>query len=105
MAAGRGSFLYQDYQIAQCDETHLYHPFPLNNVQQSYYLGRMKSFDLSEVSTHIYNEFVFDHIDHDKLERAYNQLIARHPALRTVFEEGEQRFLSAAAHYKIGYHP
>ena len=41
--------------------------FPLNNVQQSYYLGRMKSFDLSEVSTHIYNEFVFDHIDHDKL--------------------------------------
>lgn len=105
VAAGRGSFLYQDYQIAQCDETHLYHPFPLNNVQQSYYLGRMKSFDLSEVSTHIYNEFVFDHIDHDKLERAYNQLIARHPALRTVFEEGEQRFLSAVAHYKIGYHP
>ena len=42
MAAGRGSFLYQDYQIAQCDETHLYHPFPLNNVQQSYYLGRIK---------------------------------------------------------------
>ena len=52
----------------------------------------MKSFDLSEVSTHIYNEFVFDHIDHDKLERAYNQLIARHPALRTVFEEENSDF-------------
>ncbi len=104
VAAGRGTFLYQDYQISQCDKTNLYSPFPLNNVQQSYYLGRMKSFDLSEISTHIYNEFIFDYLDHDKLERAYNQLIMRHPTLRTVFEDGEQRFLPEVAHYKIDYY-
>jgi len=104
VAAERGSFLYQEYHIAQCDEAKLYHPFPLNNVQQSYYLRRMKSFDLSDVSTHIYNEFVFDYLDHLKLEWAFNQLIARHPVLRTVFENGEERFLSTVAHYKTGYH-
>ncbi|RAX03729.1 MULTISPECIES: non-ribosomal peptide synthetase [unclassified Photorhabdus] len=100
---GRGEFMYRDYLIKRTDLEHRYHPFPLNNVQQTYYLGRFKSFELSEVSTHIYSEFVFGQLDHRHLELTFNQLISRHPSLCTIFENGEQRYLNSVPYYNISY--
>ncbi|TLE10781.1 non-ribosomal peptide synthetase [Vibrio cholerae] len=102
--AGKGDFLYRDYIIEGADVASQYHPFTLNNVQQTYYFGRFKNFELSNVSTHIYHEYVFGFLDHSRLENAFNQLIQRHPSLRTVFENDVQRYLNQVSHYKISYH-
>lgn len=101
--AGKGDFLYRDFIIKSSDITHQYHPFTLNNVQQTYYFGRFKNFELSNVSTHIYHEYAFGYIDHARLESAFNLLIKRHLSLRTVFENGEQRYLNQVPHYQIRY--
>src|SRR5690606_16078533 len=82
VSASLGSFAYQDYVIPGIDEQELYSPFPLNNVQQSYYFGRFQSFELSNVSTHIYSEFLYRHLDPARLEAALNRLLERHLALR-----------------------
>jgi len=104
VSASLGSFAYQDYVIDAIDEKELYTPFPLNNVQQGYYFGRFNSFELSNVSTHVYSEFRYSHLDPVRLEAALNRLIERHLALRTQFNDGQQRFLPEHSHYRIACH-
>ncbi|WP_414167747.1 amino acid adenylation domain-containing protein [Streptoverticillium reticulum] len=99
-----GDFAYRDYVLDGTDIEQLHEPFPLTNVQQTYYLGRFNSFELSSVSTHVYSEFRYSSIDRARLEAAYNRLLERHLALRTVFTDGQQRFLSEVPHYRIAFH-
>src|SRR5690606_29321687 len=86
------------------DRNQLYEPFPLTNVQQTYYLGRFHNFELSNLSTHVYTEFRYSTLDLSRLEGAFNTLIRRHHALRTVFVDGEQRFLPEVPRYRIEFH-
>ncbi|WP_370417961.1 amino acid adenylation domain-containing protein [Streptomyces sp. QH1-20] len=104
VAASLGDFAYRDFVLDGIDTDRLHEPFPLTNVQQTYYLGRFNSFELSSVSTHVYSEFRYSRIDHERLEAAYNRLIERHLALRTVFTDGQQRFLPEVPHYRIAFH-
>nr|CCA29202.1 non-ribosomal peptide synthetase [Myxococcus xanthus] len=104
VSASLGRFAYQDHLIHGIDEEALHTPFPLNNVQQGYYFGRFNSFELSNISTHVYSEFRYRRIDPARLEAALNRLIARHPALRTQFNDGQQHFLREHGHYAIAVH-
>ncbi|WP_436994183.1 amino acid adenylation domain-containing protein [Streptomyces sp. enrichment culture] len=104
VAASLGGFAYRDHVLDGTDTEHLYEPFPLTNVQQTYYLGRFHNFELSNVSTHVYSEFRYGALDHERLENAFNRLIERHLALRTVFTDGRQRFLREAPRYRIPFH-
>ncbi|MFF1278010.1 amino acid adenylation domain-containing protein, partial [Streptomyces marokkonensis] len=104
VAASLGSFAYRDHLLDGTDTEHLYEPFPLTNVQQTYYLGRFHNFELSNVSTHVYSEFRYGSIDHERLETALNRLIERHLALRTVFTDGQQRFLREVPYHRIPFH-
>lgn len=98
----QGSFRYKDHLIAEplalVDASA---PFSLSNVQQAYLYGREANFELGNTSAHIYQEFFFHHLDVDKLERAFNVLLQRHSALRTLFNEGEQRVIEQCPYYSF----
>lgn len=75
--------------------------FPLTEVQWAYILGRKKEFKAGDVATHYYNEIV-NEMDVERLEKALNQVIARHPMLHTVvLEDGTQYELEEYDAYTI----
>ncbi|MDP1608867.1 MAG: amino acid adenylation domain-containing protein [Chlamydiales bacterium] len=98
-----GNFIYRNDLITDG----FYHentPFDLTNAQQAYLFGRFDHFEISNTSAHCYSELLFTHFDVLKFEAALNQLIQRHGALRTIFENGFQRILSSVPTYKIVQH-
>ncbi len=76
---------------------HRFEPFPLNAIQQAYWLGRQSGFGLGQVATQSYLEWELDDIeqlDVPRLERAWQALVDRHDMLRTVIlPSGEQQVL------------
>ena len=69
-------------------------PFPLNDVQQAYWLGRSDLFELGSVSSHNYSEVDAYDLDLPALESALQTLIERHDMLRAVLlPEGRQKIL------------
>ncbi|MBN8899959.1 MAG: hypothetical protein J0H57_02915, partial [Rhodospirillales bacterium] len=77
-------------------------PFPLTDIQQAYLIGRAAELELGRVGCHAYREFEHDGLDLDRLEQAWNRLVARHPMLRAVFgEDGRQRVLPEVPPYRI----
>ncbi|PKF77851.1 hypothetical protein CW749_20140 [Vibrio sp. vnigr-6D03] len=87
------------------DPAAAYEPFPLTDLQQAFWLGRRNDLNLGSVSCHEYLELQFDELDIDKLETAWNRLIARHDMMRCVITgDGLQRILphSDQTHYQVG---
>ncbi len=74
------------------DEAGRYEKFPLNDIQNSYVMGRSNTYELGGVACHGYLEVVFDEeIDPKLMERAWNKVIAKHDMLRAiVFDVGYQ---------------
>ena len=79
--------------------------FPLNDLQQAYWIGRTSEYELGNVSTHAYMEFEQDNLDIEKLEHALHKVIERQEMLRTVIlEDGMQEVLSIEeAKYTVEY--
>ncbi|MDN6425644.1 amino acid adenylation domain-containing protein [Acidipropionibacterium jensenii] len=76
-------------------------PFPLTEMQLAYLTGRNAAFELSGGSEHYYLETEAQ-IDPERLEDAFNALIARHPMLRCRIDaDGTQRILAEVPHYRI----
>ena len=76
--------------------------FDLTDVQHAYYVGRNKEMILGGVSTHCYFEIESNDVDVNKLEKAWNHLIRKHPMLRAVItKNGKQKILSEVEYYKI----
>jgi pyochelin synthetase len=79
-----------------------YQPFPLTEIQQAYLIGRNDSFDLSNVSTHVYAEIDVINLDLEKFERAWQHLIQRHEMMRAVMNsDGQQQILEQVPDYQI----
>ncbi|WP_051966428.1 non-ribosomal peptide synthetase [Kitasatospora mediocidica] len=77
------------------DPGHRHDPFPPTDVQRAYWTGRAAGLPLGGVGAHYYVEFDGTGLDLDRLEEAWNRLIARHEMLRAVFDEhGDQRILA-----------
>ncbi|MFE9594496.1 amino acid adenylation domain-containing protein [Streptomyces sp. NPDC006294] len=86
--------------VAVADPDHLYEPFPLTEIQQAQWIGRMGNFTLGNVAAHIYWEVENTGIDLDALESAWNQLMRRHPMLNAVLtDDGRQRILPDPVRY------
>ncbi|QIV96010.1 amino acid adenylation domain-containing protein [Allofrancisella inopinata] len=96
-------FKYREYTIKP-NINDKYNPFSLTNVQQAYLYGRLSNFEMGNVSTHSYFELIFESLDVAKLEKVLNILISRHDALRTVFTDDSQTFMSNKHNYSITYH-
>jgi yersiniabactin nonribosomal peptide synthetase len=84
------------------DRENLYKPFPVTQVQQAYLIGRSNLYSLGTVSVYVYAEYDSTSLDPVRLEEAFNRLIARHDALRTVFPSVlEQQILEPGLKYDI----
>jgi epothilone synthetase B len=79
-----------------------YAPFPLNDIQQAYWVGRTGAVELGNVSTHAYLEFDARDVDIDRMTRALRLVIARQDMLRAiVLPSGEQQILRDVPPYEI----
>jgi len=96
-----GNSIYKDYLITESDKINLFKPFPLSNVQQAYYFGRFSNFELGNISTHTYSEYKFIYLNIEVLEKAFNKLINRHLAIRTIFINNNQQYLQKVPYYNI----
>ncbi|MFD7657248.1 amino acid adenylation domain-containing protein [Actinosynnema sp. NPDC059797] len=75
-------------------------PFPLNEMQQAQWIGRMGSFDMGGVAPHVYLEFDSETLDSRRLERAWRKVVRRHEMLRiVVLPDGRQRILAEVPEY------
>lgn len=76
-------------------------PFPLTEIQEAYLVGRAAEMELGRVACHAYREFEGPPLDLDRLEAAWDALVARHDMLRAVFEDGRQRILPTVPRFRI----
>jgi amino acid adenylation domain-containing protein/non-ribosomal peptide synthase protein (TIGR01720 family) len=77
-------------------------PFPLNDIQQAYWVGRSGAFELGNVATHSYQEIMFAALDLERLNHAVQRLIERHDMLRAiVLPDGQQQILAQVPPYRI----
>ncbi|MFE1594390.1 AMP-binding protein [Nocardia sp. NPDC058705] len=69
-------------------------PFALAPMQHAYWIGRSDAQELGGVAAHLYVEFDGSDVYPERLERAVEQLLSRHPMLRTRFlPDGTQQTL------------
>ncbi|MFJ8078112.1 amino acid adenylation domain-containing protein [Streptomyces sp. NPDC096176] len=81
-------------------------PVPLTEVQSAYLVGRIGGLD-GGAQTRVYQEFDLQRHDIDRLERAWNRLVAHHPMLRAaVHADGTLTVApyDPAAGYRIARH-
>lgn len=79
--------------------------FPLTDQQQAYAFGRMPSGPSTAESCQLYQEFSARHVDVDRLQSAWNDMVQRHPMLRAVIgRDGTQRVSSDVPHYPLRVH-
>lgn len=80
-------------------------PFPLTDVQYSYWVGRSEGQPLGGVGCHAYLEFDGHGVDSDRLGQAWEKLISHHPMLRSRFlENGEQVIEKTSKAYPVLVH-
>ncbi|MDA3804709.1 amino acid adenylation domain-containing protein [Clavibacter sp. CT19] len=76
------------------DPAHAHDPFPLTDVQRAYAVGRDPRIPLGGVGTYHHTEFDGRGQDLERLAAAFDELVRRHPTLRTVIHpDGTQRVL------------
>ena len=85
------------------DPAHRFEPFPMTDIQQSYWIGRSGAYELGEVGVHCYFEMDCPKLDVNRLEATWNALIERHDMMRAVMlDDGKnQRVLEKVPAYKI----
>ncbi|MEU7176128.1 amino acid adenylation domain-containing protein [Micromonospora tulbaghiae] len=77
-------------------------PFPLTEMQQAQWIGRLGSFDMGGVAPHLYLEFDSDELELHRLEQAWLQVVRRHEMLRiVVLADGRQRVLADVPAYRF----
>ncbi|MFL6335826.1 MAG: SDR family NAD(P)-dependent oxidoreductase, partial [Pyrinomonadaceae bacterium] len=78
-------------------------PFPLNDIQQAYWIGRNTAFELGNVAPHAYVEFETESFNGERLNLVCQKLIERHGMLRAVVDsDGRQRVLAEVPPYRLG---
>jgi len=79
-----------------------YQAFPLNDIQQAYWLGRNALFTLGNVAPHYYIELDCPLFEVAQLNCAWQLIIERHEMLRAVvLANGQQQILERVPPYQI----
>lgn len=74
------------------DENNQYEPFPLTEMQQAQWLGRISSFSMGNVAAHVYFEVDKKDMDPNRISLSWQKMIDRHDMLRTVLlKDGGQK--------------
>jgi len=76
-------------------------PFPMTDLQQSYWLGRRSTWGI-KVGSLIYYELRLPGLDIDRLNTTWNDVVAKHEMLRCVIsDDGQQSILEHVPPYRI----
>ncbi|HKU42755.1 MAG TPA: amino acid adenylation domain-containing protein, partial [Polyangiales bacterium] len=79
-------------------------PFPLNDMQQAFWVGRSGGVQLGNIGIHALFELECTDLDVARASSAFRQLIARHDMLRAVvLPDGTQRVLPEVPPFEIGF--
>lgn len=90
-----------DFQV-QPDPANRHQPFPLTDIQQAYWAGRVGSFELGGYSVHSYTEIDSVDLNIRRLQQAWQRMVDRHEMLRTIIlPEGQQQILDTLPRYHI----
>ena len=101
-AATEGTGAPEEFPVAVPDPDGRHEPFPLSEIQQAQWVGRLSSFSLGNVAAHMYWEVESGELDLDRLEAGWNRLMDRHLMLRSVVTpDGRQRVLPDTGDYRI----
>lgn len=93
---------FEDFPKADPDPENRYEPFPLHEMQQAQWIGRMGNFAMSGVAAHIYIEVENQGLDLERLRHSWQQMVDRHDMLRAVIlPEGVQQVLKPPVKYDI----
>ena len=77
-------------------------PFPLNDIQLAYWVGRSGAVELGNVTTHAYMEIDGSGLDLERMSAALQNLILRQDMLRAiVLPSGDQRILPDVPPYQM----
>ncbi|NWO06484.1 MAG: amino acid adenylation domain-containing protein [Alteromonadaceae bacterium] len=84
------------------DPARRFEPYPLTDVQQAYWVGRRKHFEMGNVGSHVYLEIPVKSFDVKRFESVWNTMIKRHDVLRMfVNERGMQQICEETPYYQI----
>jgi yersiniabactin nonribosomal peptide synthetase len=84
------------------DPARRFEPFPLNDSQQALWIGRGDAVELGNVGCHGYFEWESPLLDVERFGHAWQRLVDRHDALRTVIRpDGVQQVLADPPPYDI----
>lgn len=79
-----------------------YEPFPLNDMQYAFWVGRNGTLELGDVANHGYYEIEGQDLDLERLNWALQQLIERHDMLRaTILPDGQQQIQQTVPPYQM----
>lgn len=92
LALLRQEQLAGDLPVLRPDPAQRFAPFPLNENQQAYWLGRDTSMAFGSVGIHVFFELEISDFSRESFESAWNALVARHDMLRArVLPDGTQQ--------------
>ncbi|MCB2354693.1 non-ribosomal peptide synthetase [Clostridium estertheticum] len=93
-----------DYMGRIADVENINIPFPLNDIQHAYLVGRESNFELGNTSAHYYLE-IETHMNYDKFNESVKKVIKRHPMLRVIILpiDGMQKILETVKEYNVGF--
>lgn len=83
------------------DTENRYKPFPLNDIQKAYWVGRNEDVLWGGVSCYGYCEFDLKDLDLQKFETAVKKLVERHEMLRTVIDSDGMQQIKRRGEIKI----
>lgn len=96
------SFQHAVLPILEPNVADRYQPFPLNDIQQAYWIGRSAHFALGGIAAHVYHEVRIRHFDLPRFNKALCVLIDRHDMLRAIINpDGTQQILESPPEYAI----
>ncbi len=84
------------------DPARRFEPFPLNETQQAYWLGRDSVFESGDVAIHVFIVMADRALDLDRVEAAWTRLYRHHDMLRAiVLPDGRQQALEVAPDWRL----
>lgn len=84
------------------DTVNRHEPYPLREMQQAQWIGRLGNFSMSNVAAHVYFESEKEDLDLDRLHLSWQNMIIRHETLRgIILPEGGQQILPDPGPYII----
>jgi hypothetical protein len=90
----RLSARYQPLPTLTPNSAERYEPFPLNEMQQAYWIGRNSFFEGGNVAIHVYTEIESTDLDLERFNLAWQKLVERHDMLRAIVHcDGQQQVL------------